>query len=264
MTTNTPIIKTEEPKLFPNNVIQFILTIFLSSIICTPLILLEDFLHPQFWNLTYYISTFCVFIIIVIFKNKERKIKLSFNFKVNNTIFLGFIILGVIIYQIGVAFPFYAYISYFRNIQPIATNPFISIDYIFFAILLAPIAEEILFRGILFKGLLCSYTPKTSLIISSIFFALIHINPMQIFFASILGFILGYIYYKTKSLGNVILIHLFANTAGVMGQYINYKSKFFTEITLCWYGIIYILTSIIILVLLWKYIKNQIIQTKST
>jgi membrane protease YdiL (CAAX protease family) len=43
--------------------------------------------------------------------------------------------------------------------------------------------------------------------------------PVHVFFASIVGFALGYVYYRTRSLGLVILIHFINNGASYfLGQ----------------------------------------------
>jgi len=84
-----------------------------------------------------------------------------------------------------------------------------------------PILEEILFRGILLKGLLTSNSPKKAIIISSIIFGLIHGQPVMIAGAILLGSFLGYIYYKTNSLGLTILMHFAANLFCTIAYFLN-------------------------------------------
>ena len=205
--------------------------------------------------ITINISCFCVFMFIVILKNRERKVKLSLNFRFNNIKFLGLILLGVCIFQIGISLPASTLISPILKSKTFLTNPLKPAEYVISVIILAPIIEEIIFRGVFLNGLLKTYSPKVSIIISSFLFAIIHIKPIQIFVALVLGHILGYTYYKTKSMGNVILLHAIANIVGLLGKYIDYKTYFYTEITLNWYGIILILISFITIVIVWIYIK---------
>lgn len=80
-------------------------------------------------------------------------------------------------------------------------------------IICAPIFEEALLRGIVLRGLLRKTTPFYSILISGLCFGLMHVIPVHVFFASIVGFALGYVYYRTRSLGLVILIHLINNGA---------------------------------------------------
>ncbi len=81
----------------------------------------------------------------------------------------------------------------------------------------APIIEEILFRGIIQKGLINKgVKPQTAIIVSALVFGLVHFNPWQFIGAFLLGLILGVVYFKTKSLLMPILLHFFNNTIAVI------------------------------------------------
>ena len=58
--------------------------------------------------------------------------------------------------------------------------------------------------------------PRNSIIISALIFGIIHFNPVQVFFAFIMGLILGWLYYKTKSLWAPILIHFLNNGSAMV------------------------------------------------
>ncbi len=75
----------------------------------------------------------------------------------------------------------------------------------------APILEETLFRGIILKALLKKHAPYTAILWSAIAFGIFHLNPWQFLYATVLGLLLGYIYWKTKSLFYPILIHMLLN-----------------------------------------------------
>jgi len=84
----------------------------------------------------------------------------------------------------------------------------------------APILEETLFRGIILKALLKKYTPFKAIIISAVAFGVFHLNPWQFLYATVLGLLLGYMYWKTKSLFYPILIHMLLNgTAFLAARY---------------------------------------------
>jgi len=79
--------------------------------------------------------------------------------------------------------------------------------------ILAPVFEEILFRGILLRGMLQNQiNPTIAIILSSVLFGLAHMNPWQFIGAGILGAIFAYIYYRTKSLWICIFLHSLNNT----------------------------------------------------
>jgi|AntRauTorckE5430_2_1112549.scaffolds.fasta_scaffold02863_8 membrane protease YdiL (CAAX protease family) len=75
----------------------------------------------------------------------------------------------------------------------------------------APIFEEALLRGLLTRGYLRRTTPFKAILFSGLIFGAMHLYPVHVFFASIMGFCLGYVYYRTRSLGLVILIHFINN-----------------------------------------------------
>ena len=63
-------------------------------------------------------------------------------------------------------------------------------------VLLAPFLEEILFRGIIQKGLINKVLkPAKAIIFSSLAFGIFHLNPWQTVNAFLLGLVLGVVYY---------------------------------------------------------------------
>lgn len=79
-------------------------------------------------------------------------------------------------------------------------------------VLFAPLLEEILFRGIIQKGLINKgIKPAKAILFSALAFGIFHLNPWQSVNAFLLGLVLGLVYYKTKSLLMPILLHAFNN-----------------------------------------------------
>lgn len=78
--------------------------------------------------------------------------------------------------------------------------------------ILAPIIEEILFRGILLRGLLQKgISPILAIVLTSFLFGLAHLNPWQFLGAGFLGSIFGFVYYRTQSLWLPIFLHALNN-----------------------------------------------------
>ena len=75
------------------------------------------------------------------------------------------------------------------------------------AVVAAPILEELLFRGIILDGMLKRYSPAKAILLSSMLFGLVHINPVQVVNAFFLGLLLGWMYWKTGSLRPSMLMH---------------------------------------------------------
>jgi membrane protease YdiL (CAAX protease family) len=86
---------------------------------------------------------------------------------------------------------------------------------ILFIAVLGPVLEELLFRGAITTVLLKKYSPTKAIILSALVFGLFHINPAQVVTATLIGLLLGWVYYKTASLIPCILIHILNNSLSV-------------------------------------------------
>ena len=103
------------------------------------------------------------------------------------------------------------YPKYQKDMKPVdlAHNPI----GILVLCIIAPIAEEYLFRGLMMRKMLrWNISPWYAIIASSIMFGLIHLNPAQIPGAIILGIVMAWMCYRTKSLIPGIIIHITNNT----------------------------------------------------
>lgn len=87
-------------------------------------------------------------------------------------------------------------------------------------VIAAPLCEEWLCRGVIAKGLLRHSTPAKAIIWSAFIFAVIHANPWQAIPAFIIGLLLGYVYWKTRSLWPCIFIHFLNNGASFLVLYL--------------------------------------------
>jgi membrane protease YdiL (CAAX protease family) len=76
----------------------------------------------------------------------------------------------------------------------------------------APFFEEWLCRGVVLRGLLDKTGPTLAIVISALFFALIHMNIWQGVPAFFMGLLFGYVYYKTGSLKLTMFMHFANNT----------------------------------------------------
>ena len=85
----------------------------------------------------------------------------------------------------------------------------------------APIIEEIIFRGIIQKGMINNgVKPRNAILVSALIFGIVHFNPWQFIGAFLLGIVLGVVYFKTKSLLMSIFLHFFNNTiAAIMMKF---------------------------------------------
>lgn len=76
---------------------------------------------------------------------------------------------------------------------------------------LSPLAEEIVFRGIVYNRLRRQYSLWVALIISSLLFGLYHGNVVQAVYGSLLGFLIVVMYEKYGSFFVPVILHAAAN-----------------------------------------------------
>ena len=77
---------------------------------------------------------------------------------------------------------------------------------------IAPVVEELIFRGLIFQGFRRNYNGFVAVFMSALLFALFHLNPWQFPATFILGLLLGWVMLHTKSILLVILGHSINNT----------------------------------------------------
>jgi membrane protease YdiL (CAAX protease family) len=78
-------------------------------------------------------------------------------------------------------------------------------------VFLAPVAEEMFFRGLVLHGFLTRYSRTVAVLASSILFALIHLDVGQAAFALPIGICCGWLYLYTRSLIPGMICHVLAN-----------------------------------------------------
>jgi membrane protease YdiL (CAAX protease family) len=97
-----------------------------------------------------------------------------------------------------------------------ATSLIAKIYFIFFAVVLVPVAEEFIFRGMLFPVLKQHGLPKTAWIGVSLFFAFIHGDAAAFISFFLLALALTWLYEKTNNLLAPIFAHALFNASGFL------------------------------------------------
>lgn len=187
------------------------------SILCFSFVLIERVIGKYFVN--YSVSILftqlgVLFLGLFFTYNKNIRITLKElhipgNLKSNITwtviglvaIFLGGIVINLLTSQAGVN----------DQSKVVETVNAFSYEVILMAILLAPIGEELLFRGFL--------TKRFGIIISSLLFGIVHIaygSYVEIIGAIYIGLVLAYIFKKTESIMPCILTHFLYNLMAII------------------------------------------------
>ncbi len=78
--------------------------------------------------------------------------------------------------------------------------------------------EELWCRAFLGRGLVGTYGPVRGVLLSSLLFGLMHVEPRQVVYATAIGIVLHFVYLTTRSLWMPILLHLLNNSLSVLAS----------------------------------------------
>ncbi len=197
----------------------------LSMLVFGPaLIFLNNILGKDLSFLVYYLLSMGGAFVVVHLIRKKRTGKSKYNFSFSSLKIMVMVSISIVALQLGIISPIVNSIPMPELIKKMFLE-FGSNNglFAFIAIVIAaPILEELIFRGIILNGLLKRYSPVKSIVISSILFGVVHLNPWQFVAAFLIGLLSGWVYYKTRKLSLSILIHFINNL-------IAFGSAFFTD-----------------------------------
>lgn len=78
-------------------------------------------------------------------------------------------------------------------------------------VLVAPLLEEWMLRGVALKGMLQHMDPWKAIVWSAVMFGVVHGNPWQAIPAIIMGCLFGWVYYRTRSYWACVSLHALNN-----------------------------------------------------
>lgn len=107
----------------------------------------------------------------------------------------------------------YSLVNFFVNVVCVAILP--------------ALCEEFIHRGLLMRGMFNSISVKHALILSSICFGLMHLNIVQVFYASILGLLIGFVSIIGKSVWPAVIIHFVNNFINVYLSFASHNNWLF-------------------------------------
>lgn len=184
---------------------------------------IQKIISSQFGMVLMYISAFIAILILLRIKNKKLTEHIEFKKVKKNDIFL-FFCFGFAFQVISVAGNLM--INLFWSLEASQKQMINSISgkSVFLTILLvgimAPIVEELFFRGLIFKHLRKSFDVKVALGIQALLFSLIHFNLYQALPTFLVGILLGVCYIRYHNIVVPILIHAFFNSYAIIQMYV--------------------------------------------
>lgn len=103
---------------------------------------------------------------------------------------------------------------------------------------LPALAEELIFRGVIFKALQEKFSSVAAIMLSSAAFALMHQNIMQLIYPFILGSLLAFVMFKTNNLLYCMIIHMFNNFTTIIISYLQNIGVISLDFPLQWWGVL--------------------------
>ena len=99
------------------------------------------------------------------------------------------------------------------SLQAVVNKP---VEAVFTVAILPAIIEELLFRGMIYRGIANKSNKKIAIAVSALLFALLHMNFNQMCYAFVMGLAFSFVIYLTDNLTASILLHMLFNTFTVL------------------------------------------------
>jgi membrane protease YdiL (CAAX protease family) len=120
-------------------------------------------------------------------------------------------------------------------------------------VIIAPIVEELIFRGIIMYGLMRNYSASTAIFTSALMFALFHLNPWQFPATFVLGALLGFLMVRKRNILLCILGHAINNGIALFGGLIGNEISFLhSQTSLLMISFLVVMVSFVIIYIVTK------------
>ncbi len=171
------------------------------------------------------IFSFCCIIIFGIWYKKRCNGTFRINIKkdFHPLEFLGLLFLvpgiqylsALVVSVISLIFPSWLE-TYEQMLETAGLGENITLIMFIYSVLMAPISEELIFRGVTLRIAQRGLPFWPANILQAALFGLFHMNPLQTCYTFIIGLILGYICHKGGTIYHVIFFHLLFNLWGTV------------------------------------------------
>jgi membrane protease YdiL (CAAX protease family) len=84
--------------------------------------------------------------------------------------------------------------------------------------IIGPIAEEVMFRGLIFGELRKIMPIKVALVVQAVLFGAYHLQPVQGAYAAVIGVLLGLVYYRSGSILAPVIVHIAVNSFSIISS----------------------------------------------
>ncbi|MBQ7776443.1 MAG: CPBP family intramembrane metalloprotease [Lachnospiraceae bacterium] len=183
--------------------------------------LIMEFANNNILGMTVISGILTVLVLYLVFKLRKKQVKQEW--KLNQFKAQNIVLTSVIAFSFSFLFALCTYnlsmentlmisksVGFYNELVPL----FGTIMRVANLLVIAPIAEEIALRGIVYTRVEKTTNAVTAIIVSSVLFGLMHFMAGGIILvigATLMGLVFGYIFYKFKSLWVCIIAHSVAN-----------------------------------------------------
>jgi hypothetical protein len=125
-------------------------------------------------------------------------------------------------------------------------------------ILFAPIFEEFLFRVKLYDMLLRDVTPFWAVMLSSLCFGVVHLEPIVAIEATLSGVIFSYFYIQRRSIFSAIILHMINNAFAYLILMVKYQERTVLDVVsgMNYFGVLYAVSVAVVLFAAVKIVRR--------
>ena len=208
------------PRIYPSIRQSFSILgiVILMAVACGPIVKISVWVGDEAAMAVYYTSAFGLSFYIAHSLRKRHQLSSRYHFTMTSWWLVIPLYFGTVALLAGLISPVAASIPMPESAKEVMRTLVSQTGVFAFLVfvLIAPLLEELIFRGIILDGLLRRYSPLTSILVSSVIFGLAHLNPWQFVTAFFLGCFMGWVYLRSGSLAGCVLIHMSANFSGYL------------------------------------------------
>ena len=142
--------------------------------------------------------------------------------------------------------------AYVQASSPLLQDQNLLIQIVALAVI-APIAEEVVFRGLILSRFKKAMPTVLAIVLSSVLFGLVHMQLLWIIYATLMGMLLAVVAEQEKSIGASILLHMAINFSALFVELILVQGIVM--------GVVCVVAFVIIAVTLYTIVKKQSLKT---
>lgn len=132
-------------------------------------------------------------------------------------------------------------------------------------VIFAPLFEEIICRGLVYGSLLRRHSKWLSMLLSALFFGVLHVQPVPMINAVLMGLVLAFVYDRCQTIWAPIMLHALNNGVAFVMMQLGYGETTMSQLLEghpVWYAILYGLSLVVAVGSVWGMVRSLKQQTE--